>query len=60
VNQELNDVLGSRIRLYLVLAGNSEGSEPDAESLVNSVSNLAAGVAQKGNEAIFYLDESRK
>jgi NAD(P)-dependent dehydrogenase (short-subunit alcohol dehydrogenase family) len=60
VNQELNDVLGSRIRLYLVLAGNSEGSEPDTESLVNSVSNLAAGVAQKGNEAIFYLDESRK
>jgi NAD(P)-dependent dehydrogenase (short-subunit alcohol dehydrogenase family) len=60
VNQELNDVLGSRIRLYLVLAGNSEGSEPDAESLVNSVSNLAAGVAQKGNEAIFYVDESRK
>jgi hypothetical protein len=42
------------------LAGNSEGSEPDAESLVNSVSNLAAGVAQKGNEAIFYVDESRK
>jgi NAD(P)-dependent dehydrogenase (short-subunit alcohol dehydrogenase family) len=60
VNQELSDVLGSKIRLYLVLAGNSEGSEPDAESLVNSVSNLAAGSAQKGNEAIFYLDEARK
>jgi NAD(P)-dependent dehydrogenase (short-subunit alcohol dehydrogenase family) len=59
VNQELGDVLGSQIRLYLVLAGNSEGSEPDAESLVNSISNLAAGAAQKGNEAIFYVDESR-
>ncbi|AFU58651.1 glucose/ribitol dehydrogenase family protein [Candidatus Nitrososphaera gargensis Ga9.2] len=60
VNQELGDVLGSSIKLHLVLAGNSEGSEPDAARLHNSILNLAAGVALKRNEAIFYVDEARK
>jgi NAD(P)-dependent dehydrogenase (short-subunit alcohol dehydrogenase family) len=60
VNQELSDVLGSSIRLYLVLAGNSEGLEPDNGKLCNSVLNLAAGAALKRNEAIFYIDEGRK
>jgi NAD(P)-dependent dehydrogenase (short-subunit alcohol dehydrogenase family) len=60
VNQELGDVLGSSIKLYLVLAGNSEGSEPDNSRLYNSVLNLAAGVALKRNEAIFYIDEATK
>src|SRR5918912_318910 len=54
VNQELSDVLGSAIRLYLVLAGNSEGLEPDVGRLCRSVLNLAAGVSLKRNEAIFY------
>ena len=60
VNQELSDVLGSTIRLYLVLAGNSEGLEPDNAKLCNSILNLAAGAALKRNEAIFYIDEARK
>jgi NAD(P)-dependent dehydrogenase (short-subunit alcohol dehydrogenase family) len=60
VNQELGDVLGSSIKLHLVLAGNSEGSEPDNGRLYNSVLNLAAGVALKRNEAIFYIDEVTK
>jgi NAD(P)-dependent dehydrogenase (short-subunit alcohol dehydrogenase family) len=60
VNQELGDVLGSSIRLYLILAGNSEGAEPDAERLHSSALNLAAGAALKRNEAIFYVDEARK
>jgi NAD(P)-dependent dehydrogenase (short-subunit alcohol dehydrogenase family) len=60
VNQELGDVLGSNIKLCLVLAGNSEGAEPDAERLHNSIANLAAGAALKRNEAIFYVDEARK
>jgi NAD(P)-dependent dehydrogenase (short-subunit alcohol dehydrogenase family) len=58
VNQELGDVLGSSIKLHLVLAGNSEGSEPDNGRLYNSVLNLAAGVVLKRNEAIFYIDEA--
>jgi NAD(P)-dependent dehydrogenase (short-subunit alcohol dehydrogenase family) len=60
VNQELSDVLGSSIRLYLVLAGNSEGLEPDNGKLCNAALDLAAGAALKRNEAIFYIDEARK
>jgi NAD(P)-dependent dehydrogenase (short-subunit alcohol dehydrogenase family) len=60
VNQELGDVLGSGIKLHLMLAGNSEGAEPDTEKLHNSILNLSAGVALKKNEAIFYVDEARK
>ena len=60
VNQELSDVLGSWIRLYLVLAGNSEGLESDNRKLCNAALNLAAGAALKRNEAIFYIDEARK
>ncbi len=60
VNQELSDVLGSSIRLYLVLAGNSEGSEPDNGRLCDAALNLALGAALRRNEAIFYIDEARK
>ncbi len=60
VNQELSDVLGSSIRLYLVLAGNSEGLEPDNAKLCKAALNLASGAAGKRNEAIFYIDEGRK
>jgi NAD(P)-dependent dehydrogenase (short-subunit alcohol dehydrogenase family) len=60
VNQELSDVLGSSIRLYLVLAGNSEGLEPDNSKLCSAALNLVSGTALKRNEAIFYIDEARK
>jgi NAD(P)-dependent dehydrogenase (short-subunit alcohol dehydrogenase family) len=60
VNQELSDVLGSSIRLYLVLAGSSEGLEPDNGRLCNAALNLASGAAIDRNEAIFYIDEARK
>lgn len=59
VNQELGDVLGSNMRLYLVLAGNTEGSEPNADTLNKSVMDLIGGAEQRGNEAIFYVDEAR-
>ena len=59
VNQELGDVLGSAIKLHLVLAGNSEGTEPNADRLHASILSLAAGAALKRNEAIFYVDEAR-
>jgi NAD(P)-dependent dehydrogenase (short-subunit alcohol dehydrogenase family) len=58
-NQELGDVLGSNVKLHLVLAGNSEGAEPNADRLNDSILSLAAGAALKKNEAIFYVDEAR-
>jgi NAD(P)-dependent dehydrogenase (short-subunit alcohol dehydrogenase family) len=60
VNQELSDVLGSSIRLYLLFAGNSEGSQPDNSKLCSAALNLASGAVLKRNEAIFYIDEARK
>jgi NAD(P)-dependent dehydrogenase (short-subunit alcohol dehydrogenase family) len=60
VNQELNDVLGSNMKLCLVLAGNNEGAEPNEARLHNSIANLAAGVALMRNEAIFYVNEEKK
>ena len=60
VNQELSDVLGSSIRLYLLLAGNSEGLEPDNSKLCNAALNVVSGAVLKRNEAIFYIDEARK
>jgi NAD(P)-dependent dehydrogenase (short-subunit alcohol dehydrogenase family) len=60
VNQELSDVLGSNIRLYLLLAGNSEGLEPDNSKLCSAALNLVSGAALRRNEAIFYIDEARK
>jgi NAD(P)-dependent dehydrogenase (short-subunit alcohol dehydrogenase family) len=59
VNQELGDVLGSAIKLHLLLAGSSEGAEPNADRLHASVLSLAAGAALKRNEAIFYVDEAK-
>lgn len=60
VNQELSDVLGSDMKLYLLLAGNGEGSEPDNSKVCSAALNLASGVALKRNEAIFYIDEARE
>jgi NAD(P)-dependent dehydrogenase (short-subunit alcohol dehydrogenase family) len=59
VNQELADVLGSNIRLYLILAGNIEGANPNNDKLQNSILQLISGSALKRNEAVFYIDEAR-
>jgi NAD(P)-dependent dehydrogenase (short-subunit alcohol dehydrogenase family) len=59
VNQELGDVLGSNMRLYLVLAGNTEGAEPNPRTLDTSIMDLISGAEQRSNEAIFYVDEAR-
>ena len=59
VNQELADVLGSDIRLYLVLPGNIEGEPPDTEMLKNSLTHLLSVSSLKRSEVIFYIDESK-
>jgi NAD(P)-dependent dehydrogenase (short-subunit alcohol dehydrogenase family) len=58
VNQELSDVLGSFIRLYLIFLGNIEGTPPNEERLQQSLLHLIGGSASNRNETIFYLDEA--
>jgi NAD(P)-dependent dehydrogenase (short-subunit alcohol dehydrogenase family) len=60
VNQELSDVLGSKIKLNLILAGNVEGIESNIENVTTSVLNLIAGSSLNKNESIFYIDEGTK
>lgn len=57
VNQELVDVLGSDIRLYLLLPGNMEGEPSDVELLKNSITHLISVSSLRRNEVIFYTDE---
>jgi NAD(P)-dependent dehydrogenase (short-subunit alcohol dehydrogenase family) len=57
VNQELREVLGSNIRLYLILGGNIEGASPDIDNLMNSLLNLISD-SLKRSETIFYIDEA--
>ena len=59
VNQELDDVLSSYIRLYLILAGNIGGMSPNTDRLQNSMLKLISASPLKGNETIFCIDESR-
>jgi NAD(P)-dependent dehydrogenase (short-subunit alcohol dehydrogenase family) len=58
VNQELRDVLGSNIRLYLILGGNIEGANMDIDNLINSLVNLISSPSLKRNETIYYIDET--
>lgn len=60
VNQELSDVLGSKIKLNLILPGNIEGIESNIENVTTSILNLIAGSSLNKNESIFYIDEGKK
>ena len=60
VNQELSDVLGSKITLNLILPGNIEGIESNIENVTTSVLNLISGSSLNKNESIFYIDEGKK
>lgn len=58
VNQELRDVIKSKIRQYLLLAGNIEGRQPDEEKITNMISNILSHPNSGNNQTIFYVDES--
>ncbi len=60
VNQELFDVLGSNIRLLLVLPGTIDGSGSDDQLLSLSVARILANQLGNTNDSIFYVDEVRK
>ncbi len=60
VNQELSDVLGSKIKVNLILAGNNDGNESKLENVEKSVLNLLSGASINRHESIFYIDEVSK
>jgi NAD(P)-dependent dehydrogenase (short-subunit alcohol dehydrogenase family) len=55
-NQELHDVLNSKINLTLILPGSLEGSMPNYTKLENSLINLCSQKELKNN-LIIYIDE---
>lgn len=59
VNQELSDVLKSRLRMYLVLPGSVDGIEPVNENTIKAVNYLTSGKAVANAEIIYYPDETR-
>jgi len=59
VNQELSDVLKSRVRSFLVLPGTVDGKEPDNERIFQAVNFFTSDKAAESAEVIFCVDESR-
>lgn len=59
VNQELSDVLKSKIRIHLVLPGSVDGTEPNNAGILNAVNYFSSGKAVANSEVIYYPDETR-
>lgn len=59
VNQELSDVLKSKIRIHLILPGSIDGTESDNSKILNAVNFLGSGKAITNSEVIYYPDETR-
>ena len=59
VNQELSDVLKSRIRMFTVLPGSVTGSEPDNQRIADAFNFLVSESSASSSEVTFCVDESR-
>jgi hypothetical protein len=59
VNQELSDVLKSKLRIYLVLPGSVDGTEPNNENIMKAISYFTSGKSVNNAEIIYYPDEIR-
>ena len=59
VNQELSDVLKSKIRIFTVFPGTVTGSEPNNENIAQALNFLVSESAASSSEVIFCVDESR-
>lgn len=58
VNQELSDVLGSKIRMFTILPGSVAGSEPNNANISDALDYLVSE-STATSEVIFCVDESR-
>lgn len=59
VNQELSDVLKSKIRVRLILPGSVDGTEPSNERILNAINFFGSGNGIGNSEVIYYPDEIR-
>jgi NAD(P)-dependent dehydrogenase (short-subunit alcohol dehydrogenase family) len=60
VNQELSDVLKSKIRSFLVLPGSIDGKESDNNKIANAINYFVTGSARSSSEVTFCTDETRE
>ena len=59
VNQELSDVLKSKIRMFTTFSGSVTGSEPDNQKVADAFNFLVSDSAASSSEVTFCVDESR-
>jgi NAD(P)-dependent dehydrogenase (short-subunit alcohol dehydrogenase family) len=59
VNQELSDVLNSKIRMFSVFPGSIAGSEANNENIAQALNFLVSDSAASSSEVTFCVDESR-
>ena len=59
VNQELSDVLKSKIRLFTIFPGSVTGAEPSNERIAEAFNFLVSDSSASSSEVTFCVDESR-
>ena len=59
VNQELSDVLKSKIRMFTVFPGSVTGSEPSNERIADAFNFLVSDASKSSSEVTFCVDEVR-
>jgi len=59
VNQELSDVLDSKIRIFSIFPGSVTGTEPNNERIAQALNFLVSDNAASSSEVTFCVDESR-
>ena len=59
VNQELSDVLKSKIRMFTIFPGSVTGTEPNNEKIADAFNFLVTENALSSAEVVFCVDETR-
>ena len=59
VNQELSDVLKSKIRMFTIFPGSVTGAEPNNQKIADAFNFLVSESAASSSEVTFCVDESR-
>lgn len=59
INQELSDVLKSKIRMFTIFPGTVSGDEPHNENIAQALNFLVSEHAHESSEVTFCVDEAR-